>query len=111
MTRCAGSGPNGEDNKVDTAGPADVCVHQRHLSEHWTQREVDRFDKEVDAVLSAISTFPGGFRRGGESDVREAVVKPWNLLIYRVRKGHVELLTFWDTRRDPRRKPRFRKRR
>lgn len=79
----------------------------RYLRRYWTQREVDRFDKEVDAVLAVIATFPKGFRRGVRDDIREAVIKPCNLLIYRVRKDHVELLTFWDTRRDPRTKPRF----
>lgn len=79
----------------------------RHLQAHWTQREMDRFDREVDGVQAAISMFPRGFRQGDGHGIREAFIKPWNLLIYRVRRDHVELLTFWDTRRDPRKKPRF----
>ena len=81
----------------------------RHLDEHWTQREVDQFDSEVDAVLELIAMFPRIYRRGEGSGIREAFIKPCNLLIYRVGKDQAELLTFWDARRDPRAKPRFSK--
>jgi len=68
---------------------------------------LESFDKEVDEVLSVISTFPKAFRSGSGKQIHEAFIKPWNILIYRVRKGRVELLAFWDTRRDPRKKPKF----
>lgn len=82
----------------------------RHLRENWTQREMDRFDKELDAVLGAIARFPKGYRRGSGDGLREAFTKPWNLLIYRIASAGIELLTFWDVRRDPRKKPRWRRR-
>lgn len=56
----------------------------RHLEKHWTAREVARFNTQLDHVLSIISTFPRGARRGGSDAIREALVMPWNLLIYRV---------------------------
>ncbi len=79
----------------------------RHLRDNWSQREMDRFDNELDEVLEAIALFPKGYRRGGGDQIREAFIKPWNLLIYRARTDRIELLTFWDARRDPRKKPRF----
>ena len=78
----------------------------RYLDENWTQREIDRFDDELEHVLSVISGFPRAFRRGENENIREALIKPWNLLIYRIHKNRIELLTFWDARRDPRAKPR-----
>lgn len=83
----------------------------RHLEKNWTQREIDRFNEELDSVLSVIATFPRAFRRGGQENIREALIKPWNLLIYRIKKNRIELLTFWDARRDPRTKPKFTRRR
>lgn len=80
---------------------------KRHLRTHWTSREIERFDMEVDGVLATIATFPGSYRAGSGRHIHEAFIKPWNVLIYRVRKDRVELLAFWDTGRDPRKKPRF----
>lgn len=80
----------------------------QHLAAHWTKREVDKFDREVDSTLAVITVFPRAFRSSGSASIREAYIPPYHLLIYRIAPGRVELLTFWDTRRDPRRKPRFR---
>ena len=33
----------------------------RHLEKNWTQREIDRFNEELDSVLSVIATFPRAF--------------------------------------------------
>lgn len=82
----------------------------RHLEKNWTQREIDLFNDELDSVRSVIAGFPRAFRRGEQENIHEALIKPWNLLIYRIHKNRIELLTFWDARRDPRTKPGFRRR-
>lgn len=82
----------------------------RYLDKYWTAREMERFDREVDEVLSVIAAFPYAARSGAVPNVREAVVKPWNVLFYRIHRDRVELLVFWDARRNPRTKPRLRRR-
>jgi len=77
----------------------------RHLEKNRTHREIDRFNDELDPVPSVIAGFPRAFRRGEQENIREALIKPWNLLIYRIKKNRIELLTFRDARRDPRTKP------
>ncbi len=83
----------------------------RYLEAHWTVRENERFNVELDNVLIIVSKYPRGARRVGSSYIREVLIGSTNLLIYRIRDDQVELLSFWDTRRDPRKKPGYRSRR
>lgn len=44
------------------------------------------------------------FRATNKKNVHEALVTPHNLLIYKVYAHQIEIITFWDTRRNPRKK-------
>lgn len=44
------------------------------------------------------------FRQSKMQNIREAVVTKHTLLLYRVKQKQIELLVFWDTRKNPKKK-------
>jgi plasmid stabilization system protein ParE len=75
-----------------------------YLEEKWTEREIVNFIKLTDKVIEYIAQNPKMFRRTGKRNVYEALVTPYNLLIYKVYPNSIYLITFWDTRRNPKKK-------
>ncbi|MEO5572827.1 MAG: type II toxin-antitoxin system RelE/ParE family toxin [Bacteroidia bacterium] len=75
-----------------------------YLLREWSEREVENFVTAVDKVIEYISNHPRMFRKTNRKNVREALVTPHNLLIYKIMPSHIDLLTFWDTRQHPKKK-------
>ncbi len=48
------------------------------------------------------------FRKTNKKNVREALVTEHNLLVYKIYPDHISLITFWDTRQNPKKKKRIR---
>ena len=77
-----------------------------YLEKEWTQREVENFVRATDRVIEYIAIHPHMFRGTNKKNIREALVTPHNLLIYKIPPTHIDILTFWDTRQHPRKKKR-----
>jgi plasmid stabilization system protein ParE len=75
-----------------------------YLFEEWTEKEVQNFINSTYRVIAYISEHPLMFRKTNKRNVREALVTPHNLLVYKVYPERIDLITFWDTRQNPRRK-------
>lgn len=75
-----------------------------YLNENWTDREIENFINATEFILAHISKKPKMFRKGRQAGTHEALVTYHNLLIYKVYTTHIDLLLFWDTRQDPKRK-------
>jgi len=74
------------------------------ISNKWTQREVDNFIEETDKVINNISQFPFMYAATNKrKNIRRAVIASLTSLIYRVkkRKEQIELILFWDNRKNP----------
>jgi len=76
-----------------------------YLNEHWSEAEIARFIDKTDIVVSHISRFPYAYRHAGKEDIREALITRHNLLLYRISGNTIYLLYFWDTRKNPLKKP------
>lgn len=76
-----------------------------YLQQHWSGREIKNFIKRVSSVTDHIRRHPLSYRSAGKEDVREALITKQNLLLYRVTGETIYLLYFWDTRKNPERKP------
>ena len=70
----------------------------------WSQREVDAFIAKVDSVVAVIRASPKTYRRSSTKGYREALIEPYNLLIYREFEDKVVIELIWDGRRHPRSK-------
>ncbi|MBL7902456.1 MAG: type II toxin-antitoxin system RelE/ParE family toxin [Bacteroidia bacterium] len=75
-----------------------------YLLENWTEKEIRNFVTSTFSVIAYISEHPFMFRKTNKRNVREALVTPHNLLIYKVYPDRIDLITFWDTRQNPLRK-------
>jgi plasmid stabilization system protein ParE len=53
----------------------------KYLRKEWTAREEQRFVDEVEDTIRYIVLFPKGFRSAGHARLREAPVKPYNILL------------------------------
>ena len=73
-----------------------------YLAEKWTEREIEHFVRSTERVMGLISEHPKMYRGTNRKNVREALVTPHNLLIYKIYPNRIDLLMFWDTRQNPR---------
>lgn len=80
----------------------DGIIH--YLEKHWTPREIEQFILRLEEVFVIIQKNPFAFRSSSKIDVHEVLVTKHNLLIYQIDKNKrtIELLVFWDTRKNPR---------
>lgn len=76
-----------------------------YLEEHWTEKEIRKFIKKTNEVIHHISFHPLAYRSAGKDDIREALITKQNLLLYRISGKVIYLLYFWDTRKNPVKKP------
>lgn len=75
-----------------------------YLQEEWTKHEMKSFIDEIETVLKLIVENPQLFEASRKSKhVRKGFITKHNTLYYRVkpRKKELELITFWETRQDP----------
>ena len=74
------------------------------LRQNWTDREIDNFIDRVIEVLDLVRLNPRIYRYSGKGRIHQAVITRHTLLLFRIKKDKVELLTFFDTRQDPQKK-------
>lgn len=75
-----------------------------YLESKWTEREIEHFVRSTDHVMELISEHPRMYRKTNRKNIHEALVTPHNLLIYKIHPSRIDLLMFWDTRQNPRKK-------
>ena len=75
-----------------------------YLQNNWSEREIENFVEATDQIIDYITNHPKMFRQTDKKNVREALVTPHNFLIYKIYSTHIDLITFWDTRKNPRKK-------
>ena len=68
---------------------------------HWTIKEEDRFVDDVEKTIRYILKFPRGFRSAGHARLREAPIKPYNILLYRIDPKAIVIIGLFDLRRHP----------
>src|SRR5947208_2297290 len=76
----------------------------QYLEARWTEKDIINFISPTERILKFISENPYLFRRSNKKHVHEALVTSHNLLLYRVKPKHIEWITFFDTRQNPKRK-------
>lgn len=75
-----------------------------YLEMEWSEKEKVNFVKATDKIIQLISRQPYLFRRVSKPGFREALVTKHNLLLYKIKENSIDLITFWDTRKDPKKK-------
>ncbi len=68
---------------------------------HWTAKEEQRFVDDVEKTIRYILKYPQGFRSAGHERLREAPIKPYNLLLYRIDAKAIVIIGLFDMRKHP----------
>jgi plasmid stabilization system protein ParE len=75
-----------------------------YLRIHWSAKEIDRFIRQAEYVISRIQEHPQSFSPSPKSKaIRRARINKYITLYYRfqIQKKRIVLLSFWNTRQDP----------
>jgi len=74
-----------------------------YLEKNWSEREIDNFIHRTEEIIQIISEKPSLFQYSHKSNTHRCVLSSQVSLFYRVNttEQHIELLIFWDNRRDP----------
>lgn len=72
-----------------------------YLLERWTERELDNFIDRTDTVINFIIQNPKQYIYSKKMRVYRAVLTKQVSLYYRLEQQTIELLLFWDNRKDP----------
>ena len=75
-----------------------------YLKEDWTEKEILKFVNQTNKILGLIQSDFVKFKRSGKVDLYEVLITKHNLLIYRDNSDRIELLVFYDTRQNPKKK-------
>ncbi|MFA6400092.1 MAG: type II toxin-antitoxin system RelE/ParE family toxin [Salinivirgaceae bacterium] len=79
-----------------------------YLQEGWGETVLNNFAGEVEKVIKHIEETPNMFEVSKKyKDIRKGFITEHNTLYYRIkpRKKEIELLVFWDNRRDSKKRP------
>ncbi len=74
----------------------------KYLEVDWTDKEITYFINSTERVIKLVSEHPKMYRKTNKKHIHEALITPHNLLIYKIYPSRIDLLTFWDTRKSPR---------
>ncbi len=75
-----------------------------YLDTHWTEKEKSNFITATNRTIQIISQQPELFRKLAKSNTHEALVTKHNLLLYTIKEESIDLVAFWDTRQNPKKK-------
>lgn len=78
-----------------------------YLSENWSVKEVNNFIDDIEQNILLLEKSPYLFRGSDKENLHEALITKHNLLLYQIieKPNRVELIGFWDTRQNPKKKP------
>lgn len=72
-----------------------------YLEENWTKKELLKFTAKTSKTIVQISKTPKAFPASKKRNIRKCVLIKQVSIYYRIKKSEIELLTFWDNRRKP----------
>lgn len=75
-----------------------------YLREEWSQKEVDNFLNEIDAIILTIESNPKLFIASTKRhNVHLALINRRSFLVYQIRpqKKQIALLLFWNPKQNP----------
>ena len=78
-----------------------------YLEYKWNDKVIADFIEKTETVLRQIQRRPTMFRHSSKMNIHEALITKHNLLLYQIKGSRIELLTFFDTRQNPKNKFKF----
>lgn len=77
-----------------------------YLQRKWTNKQIQYFVERTDKTVRLLAINPYMFRGSEKENLHEVLITKHNLLLYQIssKEKKVELLSFFDTRQNPKNK-------
>jgi plasmid stabilization system protein ParE len=75
-----------------------------YIKANWSENNAKNFVQYTNQTINLILLNPLLFQESSKKGIREALITKHNLLIYKVKKDEIQLLTFFDNRQNPKKK-------
>lgn len=75
-----------------------------YLDYKWNDKVIADFIERTETVLLQIKRRPTMFRHSAKMNIYEVLITKHNLLLYQIKGSRIELLTFFDSRQNPKKK-------
>lgn len=73
----------------------------KYIEEKWGIDSALNLLNDTDRIVDLLSSFPNMYPSSKKRGIRIAVINKHTSLIYRTKNNKIELLHFWDNRRNP----------
>jgi plasmid stabilization system protein ParE len=89
--------------KIIWSPTAKITFNQilEYLETAWTDREIRNFIERTEQVLNSISSNPSLYSSSSKKRIHRCVIVKQVSLFYQEGNNDIELLIFWDNRKDP----------
>ena len=77
----------------------------QYLHKTWGENVMEDFLSKLERIIKIICERPTMFRRSIKMNIHQVLVTKHNLLFYRIKENNIEILTLFNTKRDPAKKP------
>lgn len=78
----------------------------QYLQKRFSPKTAELFLEKIEERIELIAKHPTiGKQSVRKKAVRSIILTPHNIIFYRVKKGRIEILCLFDSRRDPMKKP------
>jgi plasmid stabilization system protein ParE len=75
-----------------------------YIQSEFSSKEVKKFSNKIQKVLLLLTKTPLMFPFSEKRGVNRCVISKQTTIYYRCKKGHIELIRFWDNRQNPKKK-------
>lgn len=72
-----------------------------YLQNNFTDKEIKKLVHKLESITEIISQNPNIFPNSEGKNIHKAVILEFNTMYYRVRKGNIEILSFFSNRQSP----------
>lgn len=72
----------------------------------WNEKIVEKFVKETFSFLEMISKHPTLFKSIDDIQIRKGLINKHISVFYQINENEIDLLYFWDNRKNPKRRRR-----
>lgn len=75
-----------------------------YLEQNFSQKEIIRLAQKIESIIRLIAHHLNLFPKSNKAQIHRAVILKYNILYYRVKNKHIEILSFFSSRQSPAKK-------
>lgn len=76
----------------------------QYIDQHFSYREIKKLVQKIENTTELIAQNPKLFPKSEKKNVHRAVIMRYNTLYYRIKQNHIEILSFFSNRQNPKKR-------